>query len=77
MSDFIINLNRALELLRKGSRLIVMITEIVDRSMGGVELTVGAYGKMLEEAAGIKAVYVGKPNKYIFDLSLQTIDDRA
>jgi len=68
------NLNRAVELIQNGSRLIVMITEMVDRSLGGVELTVGAYGRMLEEATGIKAVYVGKPNKYIFDVALQTMD---
>jgi len=51
-----------------------MITEIVDNSMGGVELTVGAYGKMLEEAANIEATYIGKPNKYVFEMTLKTMD---
>ncbi len=67
------NLNRALRLLRKGTKLIVMITETVDSSLGEMELTVGAYGKMLEDAAGIKATYIGKPNRYIFDITLDTM----
>jgi ribonucleotide monophosphatase NagD (HAD superfamily) len=44
-----------------------MIPEKVDHSLGGVELTVGAYGQMLEDAAGIKATYIGKPGSYMFD----------
>lgn len=68
------NLNRAVEMILNGSRLIVMITEMVDHSLGGVELTVGAYGRMLENATGIKATYVGKPNRYIFDVALQTMN---
>jgi HAD superfamily hydrolase (TIGR01458 family) len=69
------NLNRALRLLCKGAKLIVMITETVDNSLGELELTVGAYGKMLEEAAGIKATYIGKPNRYVFDITLDTMGD--
>ena len=64
------NMNKALYLLQKGVKLIVMITEKVDHSMGQTELTVGAYGQMLEDAAGIKAVYIGKPNHYVFDITL-------
>jgi HAD superfamily hydrolase (TIGR01458 family) len=67
------NLNKALRLLLKGTKLIVMITETVDNSLGELELTVGAYGKMLEDAAGIKAIYIGKPNRYIFDIALNTM----
>jgi len=67
------NLNKALRLLSKGARLIVMIPEIIDNSMGELELTVGAYGKMLEEAANIKATYIGKPNRYIFDTAVDTM----
>ena len=66
-------LNKALKLLLSGSKLIVMITEKVDQSMGDVELTVGAYGKMLEDAAGITATWIGKPNKYVFDVALETM----
>ncbi len=66
-------LNKALRLLYKGAKLIVMITETVDSSLGEMELTVGAYGKMLEDAAGIRATYIGKPNRYIFDITLETM----
>ncbi|MFQ5918227.1 MAG: HAD-IIA family hydrolase [Candidatus Binatia bacterium] len=69
------NLNKALRLLGKGAKLIVMITETVDKSLGELELTVGAYGKMLEDAAGIKATYIGKPNHYIFDITLDTMEN--
>jgi HAD superfamily hydrolase (TIGR01458 family) len=68
------NMNKALRLLQKGSKLIVMIPEIVDNSMGGAELTVGAYGKMLGDAANIEGTYIGKPNKYVFDMTLETMD---
>lgn len=68
------NLNRAAELILNGSRLIVMITEMIDHSLGKVELTVGAYGRMLEEATGTRTIYVGKPHKYIFDMALRTMD---
>jgi HAD superfamily hydrolase (TIGR01458 family) len=68
------NMNRALKLLLAGSKLIVMIPEKVDHSLGRVELTVGAYGKMLEDAAGIEATWIGKPNKYIFEVTLDTLE---
>lgn len=67
------NMNKVLQLLLEGSQLIVMIPEQVDHSMGQVELTVGAYGKMLEDAANVKATVIGKPNTYIYDMSLQTM----
>jgi phospholysine phosphohistidine inorganic pyrophosphate phosphatase len=67
------NMNKALNLLLEGSKLIVMIPEKEDHSMGGVELTVGAYGRMLEDAAGINATWIGKPNKYIFEVTLNTL----
>ena len=68
------NMNKALKLLLGGSKLVVMITEMVDNSMGDVELTVGAYGKMLETAANIEATYIGKPNKYVFDVALGSMN---
>lgn len=64
------NMSKAANLLLGGSKLIFMITEVVDNSMGEVEITVGAYGKMLESAANIEAVYIGKPNRYIFETVL-------
>jgi HAD superfamily hydrolase (TIGR01458 family) len=72
------NMNKALKLLLQGTKLIVMIPEKVDHSLGEVELTVGAYGKMLEDAAGIKATYIGKPSAYMFDIALDSMGiDRA
>jgi len=67
------NMNKALKLLLQGTRLIVMIPEKVDHSLGTVELTVGAYGRMLEDAAGIKATYIGKPSRYMFDIALESM----
>ena len=67
------NMNKALKLLLQGTKLIVMIPEKVDHSLGKVELTVGAYGKMLEDAAAIEATWIGKPNKYIFEMTLNTM----
>jgi len=68
------NMNKVLKLLQRGSKFIVMMSQVVDNSMGEVELTVGAYGKMLEDAANITATYIGKPNKLIFEMTLKTMD---
>jgi len=68
------NLNKALRLLSGGAKFIVMIPEVVDNSMGELELNVGAYGKMLEEAANVKATYIGKPNRYVFEIALNTME---
>ena len=68
------NMNKALKLLLEGARLIVMIPEKVDHSLGRVELTVGAYGQMLEDAADIKATYIGKPSTGMFDAALEDIN---
>ncbi len=66
-------MNKAAELLVGGAKLIVMITEKLDAGMGGVEITVGAYGQMLEDATGVAATYIGKPNRYVFDMILNTM----
>jgi HAD superfamily hydrolase (TIGR01458 family) len=66
-------LSQALRLLLNGSKLIVMQPELVDRSQGLTELNVGAWGRMLEQAAGIEATYLGKPNPYVFELTLSTM----
>ena len=64
------NMNRALKLLLNGARLIVMIPEMIDSSMGELELTVGAYGRMLEEATKTTATYIGKPSPRIFEIAM-------
>lgn len=68
------NMNRAVRLLVNGSKLLIMIPEVLDSSLGELELTVGAYGGMLERAAETKAVCIGKPNPYMFQLALRSMD---
>jgi len=67
------HLNKALRLLLKGSALLGMQSELTDSSMGEAELNVGSWVKMLELASGVKATYIGKPSKYVFDLTLKTM----
>ena len=66
-------LNKALRLLLKGTKLIGMQSELIDLSMGEVELNVGSWVGMLERASGVKATYIGKPNPYVFELTLRTM----
>lgn len=68
------NMNKALRLLLKGAKLIAMTSELVDTSMGELELNVGSWAKMLERASGAKAVYIGKPGPYVFDLTLRSMN---
>ena len=67
------HLNKALRLLLGGARLIAMQGEMVDTSQREVELNVGSWVGMLERAAGVEATYVGKPNRYVFELTLRTM----
>lgn len=67
-------LNHALRLLSNGSRLIGMISELIDSSLGELELNVGSWVRMLEEASGVRAVYIGKPNPYVFELALRGLN---
>ncbi len=78
-SNFDFNhLNKALRLLLKGVKLIAMTPGLVDASMGEIELDVGSWAQMLERASGVKAVYVGKPNPYVFELALKSMNlDRS
>lgn len=68
------NMNHALRLLLRGSRLVGMQSELLDRSGSQDEmLNVGAWVMMLEQAAGVKATYIGKPEAYVFNLLLKTM----
>ena len=67
------HLNRALKLLLGGAKLIGMQAELVDTSMGQVELNVGSWVGMLERAADTRATYIGKPSPYVFELTLKTM----
>jgi len=66
-------LNRALRLLLRGAKLVAMSPELLDASLGDVELNVGAWALMLERASGVQAVYVGKPSPYVFAMTLATM----
>lgn len=73
-SEFDFNtLSRALRVLAKGAGLIGMQAELVDLSMGQLELNVGSFVGMLERASGVQAVYLGKPNPYAFSLTLASM----
>jgi NagD protein len=67
------HLNKALRLLQKGAKLIGMQSDLVDTSLGESELNVGSWVGMLERAAGVQATYVGKPNPFVFELTLKTM----
>lgn len=67
------HLNHAVKLLLNGTKLIAMQGELLDTSMGDVELNVGAWAGMLERASGAPAVYLGKPNPYNFILALDSM----
>ncbi len=67
------HLNKVLRLLLKGAKLVGMTPELIDSSMGAPELNVGSWARMLEEASGVKAVYIGKPGRYVFELTLRSM----
>jgi len=68
------NMNRALRLVLRGARLVGMQSELLDLSGAEDEqLNVGAWARMLEQAAGVKATYIGKPEAYAFALVLKTM----
>ena len=68
------NLNEALRRLMQGSKLIGKIPELVDTSLGEIELNVGSWVSMLERASGVKATYIGKPGPCMFELTLKTMN---
>jgi HAD superfamily hydrolase (TIGR01458 family) len=68
------HLNKALRLILKGAKLIGMQSQLVDTSMGEAELDVGSWVGMLERATGMRATYIGKPNSYVFELTMKTME---
>lgn len=67
------HLGKALRLLRKGAKLIGMIPELVDTTMGDLELNVGSWVHMLELASGVPATYIGKPHRYAYEYTLRSM----
>jgi HAD superfamily hydrolase (TIGR01450 family) len=68
------HLGQALRLLRKGAKLIGMIPELVDTTLGDLELNVGSWVHMLELASGVPATYIGKPYRYAYEYTLRSMD---
>ncbi len=68
------HLNHAVRVLRKGAKLIGMTSELLDTSMGELELNVGAWVRLLELASSVKATYIGKPNPFAFDCAFQSMN---
>ncbi len=66
-------LNHALRVLVNGARLIGMQSDLIDSSMGSLELNVGSWVGMLERASGVQAIYIGKPHAYAFELAMQLL----
>lgn len=66
-------LNKALRCLRRGSKLVGLLSELVDSSLGELELNVGSWVGMLERASGVQAVYTGKPAAFAFELALKSM----
>jgi len=67
------HLNKAVRILRNGAKLIGMTSELLDTSMGELELNVGSWVKLLELASGVEATYIGKPHCFAYELTLQSM----
>jgi len=67
------HLGKALRLLRKGAKLIGMIPELVDTTLGDLELNVGSWVHMLELASGVQATYIGKPYRPAYEYTLASM----
>jgi HAD superfamily hydrolase (TIGR01458 family) len=67
------HMNRALRLISQGAKLIGMIDELIDSSLGDLELNVGSWVRMLETAANVQATYIGKPSPFAFEMTLETM----
>jgi len=73
-------LNFAFRSILKGAKLIVLGGDLWSEGSqfgdSGPYLMEGAFAKALEEATGVKAIYVGKPYKEIFEEALEKLNMR-
>ncbi len=74
LENFFTPLNRAFQHLLNGAKLVALQKNRFWLSNFGYTLDAGAFVAMLEFAAGVQAVVLGKPNKAFFDLAVQSID---
>jgi len=71
-------LNRAFRMLLDGAALVGMHRNLYWRTAAGFELDTGAYLRALEEASGVTAVVVGKPDPVFFAEAVAALGvDRA
>ena len=67
------HLNQALRMIKRGAKLIGMQSELIDSSLGELELNVGSWVGILEHAVGVQATYIGKPSRFAFELPLKSM----
>jgi HAD superfamily hydrolase (TIGR01458 family) len=67
-------LNEAFNLLRSGAPLVAMHRSLYWETDEGLRLDAGAFVKALEEAAGVEAKVVGKPNPEFFRAALEKLN---
>ncbi len=67
------NLNKALQILRSGAALVAMHRNMTWMTAEGLKLDAGAFVLGLEEAAGVRATVVGKPNADFLHQALRII----
>jgi HAD superfamily hydrolase (TIGR01458 family) len=67
------NLNNALQMLRSGASLVAMHRNMTWMTAEGLKLDAGAFLMGLEEAAGVRATVVGKPNADFFRQALKML----
>jgi HAD superfamily hydrolase (TIGR01458 family) len=67
------NLNKALQMLRSGASLVAMHRNMTWMTADGLKLDAGAFLLGLEQAAGVHATVVGKPNADFFGQALKMV----
>ena len=65
-------LNKIFELILNGAELIAMHKNKYWNSSSGIKLDLGAFVSALEFSSGKKAVVMGKPNPYLFNLAIHS-----
>ncbi len=67
-------MNRAYQMLTNGARLVAMHRNRHWRTANGMQLDSGPYVTALEEAAGVRAITIGKPSLPFFRQALRMLD---
>ena len=67
------NLSKALQMLRSGASLVAMHRNMTWMTADGLKLDAGAFLMGLEEASGVRATVIGKPNAGFFRQALNML----